>query len=119
VNRKLLFFVLLLTLCCAPALFACESCVAKGQKDPNGGGPYGSALCWTGGGGVWSWCIGGNLLCDGGDPEGTCAGGGNCGNSCVENPVLRSSPTAEKKCNVVDVSGRCGGGRKNQFSFLL
>lgn len=118
-NRRLLFVVSVVTLLAAPALFACETCIPKGVRDPNGGGPYGSALCWTSSSGILSYCWGGDLVCTGADPENSCptAGGGGCTIACPENPELRSA-AVDRRCDTVDVSGRCTDVRRNHVSFL-
>lgn len=119
-TRLLRVVVVLIVVAAAPVLFACEKCVKKGELDPNGGGPYSTAICWSGDIYQWSWCSGGILACTGGDPEDVCpvSGGANCGDHCVENPdsIVRRGPARE--CGNVDLAGRCHAGEEAALSFL-
>lgn len=121
--RRSMFVVFVLTVFAAPTLFACESCVAKGSRDPLGGGPYNSALCWTSDGGPWTYCWGGSLICNGGSIDASCPASdeGNCAENvedCVLTQWSRSSRAADRECDGADVAGRCLTARRTQASFL-
>lgn len=107
--KRVAFALGILIILCGASSFACESCVDKGSLDPNGGGPYNSAICWTSSGGQWSWCVGGNTTCTGGT-DGSCGGSDVCvdpGSSCILNPAsFNGAEGPVKKC-AVDVSGAC------------
>lgn len=117
-SRLLLVVAVGVVLFSASSLAACEKCVPKGEKDPNGGGPYSSAICWTIDSGTWAYCWGGATNCTGDDPENSCptSGGGQCaelaggGEVCVYNIDLREDPADPVgRCSTADVQGRCGG----------
>ena len=117
-KSRIWFLVFIFTLLGAPALLACEDCIPKGALDPNGSGPYSSAICWSRDSGVWSWCVGGSVVCSGGNYGSDCpvpgsGGGSECGDHCVQNPTLRSREAAQT-CKSVDLSGRCAGERRNR-----
>lgn len=124
-RRSILVCTVLLVLVIGPSVLACEYCIRKGSLDPNGGGPYSSAICWTSNSGGWSYCWGGDTDCTGSDPENTCptAGGSGCltmsnGETiCVENPEPLVAPPAG--CRGTDVQGRCAGRRASATLTML
>lgn len=114
-----------IALLAAPAVIACESCIAPGNLTPAGTGPFTTYTCYTQASGSWSYCWGGTADCGKGDPENTCPepGTGNCiqmpggGQVCVYTPeMLRDAPV--NRCDAVDVGGRCVANRKPESSFL-
>lgn len=123
-TRSLVMAAILATLIGAPAAVACEKCVPQGQKDPNGGGPYSSAICWTIASGSWSYCWASGSTCSTGDPENACplpGSGGQCAESggiivCVENPEMMTDPAG--RCRGTDVQGRCTTRPALTMSFL-
>lgn len=128
-KRLVMIVLALATFAATPAVFACEKCIDKGSKDPNGGGPYNSAICWTADDGGWTYCIGGNTKCDGGSFGNSCpVSGGQCHeespSDCVLNqtmsirvPVTSHVTRPIKKC-VADLTGACAVGVSAPVSFL-
>ena len=109
-----IFSALTVALLLGPELSACESCVPKGTKDPDGNGPYASAICWTTDTGNYSWCVGGNVVCSGGNPEGSCPSAkGRCsddgsgGQVCIYDVEPLKAPLDD--CSFSDIQGRCAG----------
>lgn len=127
-SRSFLVVAVAVLLFGASSLVACEQCVPKGSKDPNGGGPYNSAICWTIDSGDKAYCWGGNTTCSGQDPENSCpiGGGGQCvelsggGTVCVYNPdpILADPADPAGLCLTADLNGRCVG-RQRQIASLL
>ena len=112
--RRFLVAVVVLSLFAAGAVDACEQCIPKGSRDPDGGGPYNSAICWTISSGGWSSCVGGDTKCSGDDLENSCPVGGGPGcitfndgrTLCPENPEPVVSEPLDR-CRATDVAGRC------------
>jgi hypothetical protein len=113
--KRLLLLVVVITLFAVPQLLACESCVPAGSRDPMGGGPYSSAICWTSDSGQWSWCVGGSSNCTGDDPENVCPVGTSCPPDSQHCGPIHKDPlltTSYKGCDAVDEAGRCAGKRQ-------
>ena len=109
-KRILLVFFVSTAMLCAAVILACDLCVPQGQLDPQGGGPYSSAICWTttDGSGPYSWCVGGDSYCSYYGSDGSCpVQGGSCTDpgGCIQNP--QSVVVQHPRCDI-DVSGRCG-----------
>lgn len=124
-SRLFLVVAVVAALFSAPALIACEKCVSKGSLDPNGGGPYNSAICWTASNGGWSWCVGGNTSCTGDDTENVCPEGGatNCITLSNGNTIcfqVREPNASEPlgRCGGTDLQGRCDA-RSTRMASLL
>jgi hypothetical protein len=122
-KRALFVLVVSTVLFCAPTLFACEKCVAKGAEDPSGN-VHNYPSCYTIASGEYGSCVSGtssNSDCpyhtgDPGCPE----GGGQCQiDACILNPAsFVSTPAlAVKKC-AVDLSGTCARGGRGRSALL-
>jgi hypothetical protein len=119
--NRLFVVVASIVLLAAPALFACEKCIPQGTTDPVAGGPFSSAICWTTDSGPWTYCWGGDSICQGGNVDNSCpVGGGSCNPelpNCILNPVSIARGTVNK-CSTVDVSGACLAEKTTEVSLL-
>jgi hypothetical protein len=130
-KKWLLLFSLVVVVLASPAAYACESCVPKGTKDPDGGGPYNNAICWTHDEGLYSYCWGGDVTCGGyGDPENSCplkepVCADEFDPKCLpilevqwEDSVSGVAAAAQENCSV-DVARRCEDGPARRLTFVL